>query len=123
MGIFKITRYRLSLEKCVETIGDKLVNRLALINCFGSNINTDLIRWANISFIQETEVLPPDTITKYGANQFDISMYFPASCYPWFVDLLRNEEPIALDFGTDATGGLNYCRIRTGSDELPGEGE
>jgi hypothetical protein len=115
---FGITRYSATLEKAVLSVDGASRHRLALINCIGPNPNDDLVRFVNINFMAEDEPLPPNSTRQVGA-QYIVSIYYPASCYAWFIDLLRNEETTYAEFSTDDP---KYNRITAGYEPI-GEGE
>ena len=115
---FHITSYRVVLERSVLSHGGNRYNRLALINCLGPNQATDLVKFTNINFIKDEDGLPPNSTRPVG-TQYIVTMYHPASCYAWYLDLLRNEDTTFLNFSLDAP---QYNRIQTTNEPI-GEGE
>ena len=115
---FQIINYRVSLEKAVITVQGKNYDRIALINCWGPNRSTDVVRYLNIEFI-DTENDVPENITRRVNNQYIVHIIYKSSYYAWFLDLLRNEETTYLEFSPTEP---RHNRLTTGSEPI-GEGD
>lgn len=115
---FQITNYQVTLEKVILTMEGQNYNRIALINCLGPNPSTDIVRWLNINFLDTESDVPANT-TREVKDQYIVDIYYKASCYAWFIDLLRNEETTFLEFSPTEPC---FNRLRTGSEPI-GEGD
>ncbi len=100
MANFNIDEYRVVIGRKTVTIGGTNYHRLALINCYGADPSTDDVKFTNISFIADEDGLPDNTTSPSG-EQYIVNIYYPASCYAWCLDLLRNEGTTLLDYWVD----------------------
>ena len=129
ISYYQITTYKVLLSRTNVYVAGKERSRLALILCSGANVSTDIIRHVVINIMEDENDVPPNETMKVG-DQYFIKLFYKASCYAWFIDLLRNEEPIWVTYSpTDPSSrrkdpwissSRGWMRSRSASTAIPG---
>jgi hypothetical protein len=119
----QILNYRVDLEKTVRHLEGKDYDCPVKISCWNPLPNQP-VRVVHIFFLDTEDDVPEDTKTVAaqlpdGTMQHDVLIFYKASSYAWFIDLLRNEEPVYLEF---SPAEPQLTRLRSGPEPV-GEGE
>lgn len=99
---FKIIKYQTRLNKATVTMGNKNYVQIGSISCTGPGLPADVVRFVNISFLEigANETVPANTTTKLD-TQYIINIYYHASYYALFIDMLRTAPSVSCIFSTD----------------------
>lgn len=108
--VFTLAKYYVVLSRDLEMDGFKFS---AMIVCKSSNAEYTLINY----FVSPDSPFVP--VNKYDPATKTGRAYLPAERYSWYIDLLRNEEPINVTVDKDHP---EWNGISTGL-EPPGEEE
>jgi len=117
---FQVLRYNIYLgSKMLVTISNKEVSIQAYVKCYGKKTEQ-----FDIYFVNERRPTQPvdsddyPNVTRIVDNEVSGLMIVPSEQYAWYVDLLRNEEPVWASLDDKAQRNRLYC-----AGELVGEGE
>jgi hypothetical protein len=119
---FRVTGYSIHLgDKLLITVaGQPIASRALLINCTGDN-NEQL----DLHFLSKERPGDANDSDKHGntttltAQRTVGAMFLPVQQYTWYVDLLRNEDPVwaTLDGSLPLNNRL-WCGERVGEGDL-----
>jgi hypothetical protein len=119
---FRITGYRIDLgDKMVSLRGDG-VTPIATIQCTGENE-----KYLTLLFLSSDRTGDSNDSRKHmntaeiTASKVVARMYIPAQQYTWYVDLLRNEDPVyATLYPRSPQMNRIWCGEQVGDGELRG---
>src|SRR5262249_16041933 len=93
---FRITGYNVHLgDKLLITVGGKAIAPRAIINCTGDNqeqLDLHFLSTARAGDESDSDKHP--NTTTLTATRTVGTMFLPVQQYTWYVDLLRNEDPV-----------------------------
>jgi len=118
---FRITGYNIHLgDKLLLSIGGRPVAPRAIIECTGDNqeqVNLHFLSTARQGDQNDSDKHP--NTTSFTSNRVVGNMFLPVQQYTWYVDMLRNEDPVYATL--DSSQPLNnriWCGEQVGDGEL-----
>jgi hypothetical protein len=93
---FRVTGYTIHLgDKLLITVGGRAIAPRAMIECKGDNQEQLTLHFlgSDRAGDESNSERNPNT-TSFTSNRVLGNMFLPVQQYPWYVDLLRNEDPV-----------------------------